>query len=86
MAEALDHAARDAGMIAAAQPVEHDEITRCGTMVTREDRRGPDKPRHRLDETLEQEKAADGRLAGRSLNKKAARGGGPGRPRLPARG
>lgn len=75
MQETSDDDTRDAGMIAAAQAVEHYEITRYGTMITWADRLGLDKARKLLAETLEQEKAADGkltRLAEQSLNKKAA--------------
>jgi len=75
MEETSDDDARDSGMIAAAQAVEHYEITRYGTMITWAERLGLDKARKLLAETLEQEKAADGkltRLAERSLNKKAA--------------
>lgn len=75
MQETSDDDARDAGMIAAAQAVEHYEITRYGTMITWAERLGLDKAKKLLAETLEQEKAADGkltRLAERSLNKKAA--------------
>ena len=74
MEETSDDDARDSGMIAAARrssirdhPLRHDD--HLG------ERLGLDKARKLLAETLEQEKAADGkltRLAERSLNKKAA--------------
>ncbi|SER98020.1 Ferritin-like metal-binding protein YciE [Tranquillimonas rosea] len=67
--------ARDAGMIAAAQAVEHYEITRYGTMISWARQLGLTDAAELLQSTLEQEYAADdklSKLAEGALNKEAA--------------
>jgi ferritin-like metal-binding protein YciE len=66
---------RDVGMIAAAQAVEHYEISRYGTLIAWAERLGMNDAVDLLKETLEQEKATDKKLtelAVGSLNKQAA--------------
>ena len=75
MKECEDPDARDAGMIAAAQAVEHYEITRYGTMVAWAKRLGHDKAAKLLQKNLDQEYAADeklDKLAEGKLNAEAA--------------
>lgn len=75
MEEASDADTRDAGMIAAAQSVEHYEITRYGTMVAWATRLGMTDAATLLQENLDQEYAADQKLskiAEEKLNKEAA--------------
>lgn len=75
MSETQDADARDAGMIAAAQAVEHYEITRYGTMVAWAKQLGKKDVAKLLSATLEQEKAADlklSELAEARLNQQAA--------------
>jgi ferritin-like metal-binding protein YciE len=75
MKECEDPDARDAGMIAAAQAVEHYEITRYGTMVAWAKRLGHDKAATLLQKNLDQEYAADeklDKLAEGKLNSEAA--------------
>jgi len=75
MEEATDPDARDAGMIAAAQAVEHYEITRYGTLVAWAKRLGHTKAVPLLQANLDQEYAADRKLsdlAEGGLNKQAA--------------
>ncbi|WP_026318819.1 ferritin-like domain-containing protein [Amorphus coralli] len=75
MEEATDADARDAGMIAAAQAVEHYEITRYGTLVAWAKRLGHTKAVPLLQANLDQEYAADRKLsdlAEGGLNKQAA--------------
>lgn len=75
MEEATDADARDAGMIAAAQAVEHYEITRYGTLVAWAKRLGHTKAAPLLQANLDQEYAADRKLsdlAEGGLNKQAA--------------
>ncbi len=75
MEEAGDNDTRDAGMIAAAQAVEHYEITRYGTMVAWAKRLGMADAAKLLQANLDQEYAADtklSKLAEGSLNKQAA--------------
>lgn len=62
MEEADDPDTRDAGMIAAAQAVEHYEITRYGTMVAWAKRLGMDEAATLLQANLDQEYAADQKL------------------------
>jgi ferritin-like metal-binding protein YciE len=57
-------AALDAGMLAAAQSVEHYEISRYGTLRTWAQELGHDKAAKLLSETLDEEKAADKMLSG----------------------
>ena len=75
MSEAQDADARDAGMIAAAQAVEHYEITRYGTMIAWANQLGKKDLVPLLKANLEQEYAADKKLtelAEKRLNKEAA--------------
>jgi ferritin-like metal-binding protein YciE len=57
---------RDAGIIAAAQAVEHYEIARYGALAAWADLLGLAKPSKLFKETLEEEKAADDLLTGLS--------------------
>ena len=75
MSDAEDADTRDAGMIAAAQAVEHYEITRYGTLIAWANQLGKKDVAQLLSQTLEQEKAADAKLsklAESSLNREAA--------------
>ena len=75
MSDAEDADTRDAGMIAAAQEVEHYEITRYGTLIAWANQLGKKDVAQLLSQTLEQEKAADAKLsklAESSLNREAA--------------
>lgn len=75
MEEAEDPKTRDAGMIAAAQAVEHYEITRYGTMIAWAKELGMNDAAKLLQANLDQEYAADDKLtklAESALNKKAA--------------
>jgi ferritin-like metal-binding protein YciE len=75
MDEASDADTRDAGMIAAAQAVEHYEITRYGTMVAWAKRLEMTEAAALLQENLDQEYAADKKLtklAVGALNQQAA--------------
>lgn len=75
MAECDDPDARDAGMIAAAQAVEHYEITRYGTMIAWARQLGMGEEAKLLKQNLDQEYAADkklSKLAESSLNRQAA--------------
>jgi len=75
MEEATDADARDAGMIAAAQAVEHYEITRYGTLVAWAKRLGHTETVPLLQANLDQEYAADKKLSGLAeggLNQQAA--------------
>jgi len=54
--------ALDAGLIAAAQAVEHYEITRYGTLIAWAEKLGMQDAVQLLQETLEEEKATDGAL------------------------
>ncbi len=60
--EAKDDTVRDAGMLAAAQAVEHYEISRYGTLKAWAEKLGMDDVAGLLDETLEEEKATDLKL------------------------
>jgi len=74
MKECDDPDACDAGMIAAAQAVEHYEITRYGTMVAWAKQLGMPSEAALLQKNLDQEYAADKKLsalAERSLNRQA---------------
>jgi ferritin-like metal-binding protein YciE len=62
MKEAKDDTVRDAGMLAAAQSVEHYEISRYGTLKAWAEKLGLDDIAELLDETLEEEKATDLKL------------------------
>ena len=75
MSETEDADARDAGMIAAAQAVEHYEITRYGTMAAWARQLGHSDAEKLINETLEEEKKTDKLLtdlAERTLNRQAA--------------
>ncbi|MEQ8702082.1 MAG: ferritin-like domain-containing protein [Bauldia litoralis] len=75
MSEAEDPEALDAGLIAAAQAVEHYEISRYGTMVAWAERLGMKDAVKILNKTLDEEYSADKKLsalAESSVNKKAA--------------
>jgi ferritin-like metal-binding protein YciE len=63
MDEAEDDATRDAGIIAAAQAVEHYEIARYGTMVAFAKQLELDDVAELLQTTLDEEKAADEKLS-----------------------
>lgn len=75
MDEAEDGDTRDAGMIAAAQAVEHYEITRYGTMISWAKTLGKEDVISLLQANLDQEYAADDKLtklAESTLNREAA--------------
>ena len=75
MGEAQDPDTRDAGMIAAAQAVEHYEITRYGTLIAWANQLGKADVAPLLQANLEQEYAADRKLtdlAQKALNREAA--------------
>jgi ferritin-like metal-binding protein YciE len=60
--EAKTDTVRDAGMLAAAQAVEHYEISRYGTLKAWAEKLGMGDAAKLLDETLEEEKATDQKL------------------------
>jgi ferritin-like metal-binding protein YciE len=65
----------DAALIAAAQAVEHYEMTRYGTLIAWAKQLGHDDCARLLQQTLDEEKAADAKLtsiAERGVNRKAA--------------
>lgn len=62
MQEAKDENIRDAAMLAAAQAVEHYEISRYGTLIAWAKRMDMHQATKLLEETLEEEKATDGKL------------------------
>jgi len=75
MKEIGDAATRDAAMAAAAQAVEHYEITRYGTLIAWARKLGHDDVVKLLADTLKEEENADAKLtkvAESTLNKKAA--------------
>jgi ferritin-like metal-binding protein YciE len=75
MEEATDPDTRDAGMVAAAQAVEHYEITRYGTMIAWATKLGMTDAAALLQQNLDQEKAADKKLSAlavKTLNAEAA--------------
>jgi len=63
MKEAEDDTVRDAAMLAAAQAVEHYEISRYGTLKSWATKLGMDEAARLLDETLQQEKSTDQKLS-----------------------
>ena len=70
-----DHEVRDAAMLAAAQAVEHYEITRYGTLIAWSKQLGKNDVAGLLGQTLAEEKATDEKLSqlGETrINKKAA--------------
>jgi ferritin-like metal-binding protein YciE len=72
--EDFDPEAKDAGLIAAAQRVEHYEMAVYGTARTYTDIRGDKKAASLLEETLDEEKETDLKLTGlaEKFNVKAA--------------
>ena len=64
MKEAKDATVRDAGMLAAAQAVEHYEIARYGTLKAWAEKLGMTDAAVLLNETLAEEKATDKKLTG----------------------
>lgn len=75
MSETEDKDARDAGLIASAQAVEHYEIARYGTMVAWAKQLGKNDAARLLQQVLDQEFAADkklSKLAESGLNRQAA--------------
>ena len=60
--EAESDTVRDAGMLAAAQAVEHYEISRYGTLKAWAEKLGMDEAAGLLDETLQEEKETDEKL------------------------
>ncbi len=64
LAAAEDETTRDAAIIAAAQTVEHYEISRYGTLATWAELLGYSQAKDLLGQTLEEEKAADEKLNG----------------------
>jgi ferritin-like metal-binding protein YciE len=62
MSEAESDVVRDAGMLAAAQAVEHYEISRYGTLKAWAEKLQLDEVAELLDETLQEEKATDQKL------------------------
>lgn len=63
MQEAEDATVRDAGMLAAAQAVEHYEISRYGTLAAWADKLGMGEAAELLRATLEEEKETDAKLS-----------------------
>jgi ferritin-like metal-binding protein YciE len=63
MKEAEDDTVRDAGMLAAAQAVEHYEITRYGTLKSWANKLGMSDAAKLLDATLQEEKSTDVKLS-----------------------
>jgi ferritin-like metal-binding protein YciE len=77
MAEDFDEATTDATLIAAAQKVEHYEIASYGTVVAWAQAMGHDEAAELLQETLDEEEAADEKLTGLAeggINEQAAAG------------
>ena len=73
--EVADKTVLDAALIAAAQAVEHYEITRYGTLIAWAEELGKDAVAKLLTTTLNEEKAADKKLTGiaeKKVNLKAA--------------
>jgi len=62
MKDAKTDTVRDAGMLAAAQAVEHYEISRYGTLKAWAEKLGLDEAAALLDETLQEEKETDAKL------------------------
>jgi len=75
MGDADDDEVRDAAMLAAAQAVEHYEITRYGTLATWARELGRDDCARLLHQTLDEEKRTDEKLTGIAearINRRAA--------------
>jgi len=68
MQDAEDDTVRDAGMLAAAQSVEHYEISRYGTLAAWAEKLGMSDAVELLDATLEEEKATDLKLSELALS------------------
>jgi ferritin-like metal-binding protein YciE len=68
MEDAEEDSVKDAGLIAAAQAVEHYEIARYGTLITWAEELGLTKAVPLLKQTLEQEKNADASLSKLAAN------------------
>lgn len=68
MQEAKDKTVRDAGMLAAAQAVEHYEISRYGTLAAWADKLGMPDAGELLRTTLEEEKDTDAKLSELALS------------------
>jgi ferritin-like metal-binding protein YciE len=66
--EAKDDTVRDAGMLAAAQAVEHYEISRYGTLAAWADKLGMTEAADLLRETLQEEKDTDAKLSELALS------------------
>lgn len=66
--EAKDDTVRDAGMLAAAQAVEHYEISRYGTLAAWADKLGMTDAADLLRETLQEEKDTDAKLSELALS------------------
>lgn len=66
--EAKDDTVRDAGMLAAAQAVEHYEISRYGTLAAWADKLGMSDAAELLRETLQEEKDTDAKLSELALS------------------
>jgi ferritin-like metal-binding protein YciE len=66
--EAKDDTVRDAGMLAAAQAVEHYEISRYGTLAAWADKLGMSDAADLLRETLQEEKDTDAKLSELALS------------------
>ncbi len=87
MKEADNDTVRDAGMLAAAQAVEHYEITRYGTLKSWAGKMGMSEAAKLLDATLKEEKATDLKLtdlAESEINLEADESGEGARPRKTA--
>ena len=88
MKEAKDDTVRDAGMLAAAQAVEHYEISRYGTLKAWAEKLGLTDAVKLLNETLEEEKATDEKLtslADSEINIEAMEGDGEEKKQSPRR-
>jgi len=76
MSEYKGSSALDAGLLAAAQAVEHYEITRYGTLIAWAHQLGHDEVTRHLSATLKEEEAADKKLTSiaerKGVNRKAA--------------
>jgi ferritin-like metal-binding protein YciE len=68
MQEAKDDTVRDAGILAAAQAVEHYEISRYGTLAAWADKLGMEDAAELLRQTLQEEKDTDAKLSELALS------------------
>lgn len=88
MQEAKDDTVRDAGMLAAAQAVEHYEISRYGTLAAWADKLGMNDAAELLRTTLQEEKDTDAKLTKLALseiNVEAEESGGEEQAEKPAK-